>query len=408
MASDPAETGIHCTAWNILGEFGVQIDMDLNSLTRKMSPMRKWAVLLLLWGFAWPAMAAKIMSIDQMEQLLSKLHGEPDRKVADGLGDVQLTERVSLTRLMRWEAEFPGPSAHEQLMKLADLSAFLKPPAADVLPDPRPDMETQQHMLWMAVQYVRNTTSQLPNFLATRETTHLESTPSPSDTFSGMGDTPTLQATSVYSRTVTYRGGHEVLEGEAGKPEKESAFGLFSHGEFGPILAQILSDALLSQVNFLRWEQGPSGRAAVFDYTVPENASHFRMVTTIGNASASVNVNSFNPAYHGEIEIDSGTGAILRLSEIADVTPPRQDQRAAIMVEYAPVTIGGHGYICPVRSVAFSKIRVPIEGANGKTVNPTAPYSWPIQTYLNDVAFTGYHEFRSESRIVGDQSDTSR
>ena len=65
--------------------------------------MRKWAILLLLWGIAFPAMAAKIMSIDEMEQLLVKLHGKPDGKVAGELEDAQLTERVNPARLARWE-----------------------------------------------------------------------------------------------------------------------------------------------------------------------------------------------------------------------------------------------------------------------------------------------------------------
>jgi hypothetical protein len=87
--------------------------------------MRKCAILLLLWGIAFPAMATKIMSIDQMEQLLVKLHGKPDGKVAGELEDAQLTERVSPARLARWEAEFPGKRTQEELLKLADTSAFL-------------------------------------------------------------------------------------------------------------------------------------------------------------------------------------------------------------------------------------------------------------------------------------------
>jgi hypothetical protein len=63
--------------------------------------MLKWMVLLLLLGFAWPARAANTLSIDQMEQLLATLQGKPDGKAAAELGEVQLTERVSLARLAR-------------------------------------------------------------------------------------------------------------------------------------------------------------------------------------------------------------------------------------------------------------------------------------------------------------------
>jgi VWFA-related protein len=396
--------------------------------------MLKWMVLLLLLGFAWPARAANTLSIDQMEQLLATLQGKPDGKAAAELGEVQLTERVSLARLARWDAEFPGPKTREALMQLADMSAFLDPPASDVVPQPPPDIETQRRILRLAVQYVENALPRLPDFFATRETTHFEDTLSQHASYSvAEGPTGTapggmsgntaggpsatgvheslgaialtspsvatstvfkaLHATGAYSRTVTYRNGFEVLEEDAGKPEKEPALGLTSQGEFGPILAKVLIDALRNQIGFLRWEQGAKGPEAVFHYTVPADASHFGVAITSGSQ-----VQSVHPGYHGEIAIDPGTGEVLRLSEIAEMTPPYQAMRAAIAVEYAPVTIAGQSYICPANAVAFSKIPVPAKGAPDQS-------AWPVQAELNDIAFTHYHEFRTEARIVANPSE---
>ena len=92
------------------------------------------------------------------------------------LDEVQMTERVSPARLARWEAEFPGPKTREALMQLADMSAFLDPPASDVVPQPPPDIEAQRRILRLAVQYVENALPRLPDFFATRETTHFEDT----------------------------------------------------------------------------------------------------------------------------------------------------------------------------------------------------------------------------------------
>jgi hypothetical protein len=68
--------------------------------------------------------------------------------------------------------------------------------------------------------------------------------------------------------------------------------------------------------------------------------------------------------------------------------------QTAILVEYAPVAIGDQSYICPVRGVAFSKVPVTHEaaGPEASAVN--------VQTQLNDVAFTQYHLFLSQARIV--------
>ena len=391
-------------------------------------------VLLLVLGFAWPARAAKTLSIDQMEQLLKTLQGKPDGKVVGELDEVQMTERVSPARLARWEAEFPGPKTREALMQLADMSAFLDPPASDVVPQQPPDIETQRRILRLAVQYVENALPRLPDFFATRETTHFEDTlsqhasysvaegptgtapggmsgntaggPSATGVHESLGAIPltspsvatstvfkALHATGAYSRTVTYRNGFEVLEEDAGKPEKEPALGLTSQGEFGPILAKVLIDALRNQIGFLRWEQAAKGPEAVFHYTVPTDASHFAVEITSGGQ-----VQSVHPGYHGEIEIDPGTGEILRLSEVAEMTPPYQAMRAAIAVEYAPVTIAGQSYICPTSAVAFSKIPVPTRGAPDES-------AWPVQAELNDIAFTHYHEFRAEARIVANPSE---
>jgi VWFA-related protein len=376
--------------------------------------MRKWVVILFFLGTAWPAMADKALSIDQMEQLLTKLRGKPDGKVSGELEDVQLAERVSPARLARWETEFPGKRTQEELIKLADMSAFLNPPASDVLRDPPPDANTEERMLALAEDYVKLTTVRLPNFYATRETTHFEDTLShraeytyagsaamgtqgslrglPTQT-PGQGSTTEyrgLHSTGEFSMTVTYRDGQEALNEDAGKRkmEEESTLGLTSSGEFGPILAGVIEDLIHSGVTWLRWEQGIGEPAAVFHYTVAANQSHFRMGVTVDGR-----VQSISPAYHGEIEIDPATGQILRLSEVADPTPGQGVMRAARAVDYAPVKIGDQNYIVPVRGIAYSMIPVPSLGATDEA-------SEPMQVNLNDVEFTHYHEFRSEARIV--------
>ncbi len=240
--------------------------------------MRKWATLLLLWGIAWPAMAAKTMSIEQMEQMLVKLQGKPDGKVAGELEDTQVTERVSLARLKRWEADFPGKRTQEELMKLADTSAFLNPPAADVLRDPPPDEDTQRQILEHAVEYIKTTMTRLPNFYATRETAHFEDIPS-QETIGAFGFAPTgsglraslppgidakrieyksLHSTGMFSSVVTYRDGIEVRDSETGKGRKEdqTAVGLTTSGEFGPILSVVIADAVHGQVKLVAMGAG--------------------------------------------------------------------------------------------------------------------------------------------------------
>src|SRR5580698_1836402 len=172
--------------------------------------MRKWAVVLLLAVSAWPAMAAKSINVGQLQQLLDSLRGKSDGKVAQELSDMQLTERVSPALLARWEKDFPGSKSHEALIKLADLAAFLNPPAADVVPIPGPDSATQERMLEMATDYVKTTITRLPNFIATRETTHYEDTPSMQ---TGVADAPLLGGTRGHSMGMAGRSAGPSMSG---------------------------------------------------------------------------------------------------------------------------------------------------------------------------------------------------
>jgi len=360
-------------------------------------------------------MAAKSVSIQQFEQMLFAEQGKSDDKVADRIEDVVLTERASSARLARWEKQFQGGHTREVLMRLADESAFLEPPVDDVLKDPAPDVETQQKMMAVALDYVKSAVKQLPNFYATRMTTHFQDTPTmltePGPLpmamgramrmpgfFNGRFDPKPMRSTGVTKMTVTYRDGREVRDTDTGKDKKQDlpTTGFTTRGEFGPILAVVIGDALRGQVTWARWEQGASDPVAIFNYSVPEDRSNYGVAVPKDGKFEDV-----YPAYHGEIALDPATGAILRLSVVAELAPPNEARQTGMMVEYAPVEIGSRIYTCPVHGVAFSKGRVAdLKPSPGNT-------AVLMQSQLNDVAFTEYHLFRAETHIVGDGGEKS-
>lgn len=367
--------------------------------------MRKVAFLMLLAEVTWHACAAQPVTVQQVEQLLAANSRQSDAALAKQLSTLELTERANSTRLANWQANAPGSHSREVLVVLADGSAFLDLPTADTLSQAPPDRAALGAIISRAINYVVKTMPRLPNFSATRATTHFEDKPQrmPSSRASlPSGVRPeVLRRTSQFSVIVTYRDGHEVDDQKAGINELKPPASLTSFGEFGPILEVVVGDAIHSKMTWAHWEQGADGPEAVFRYEVPEGKSHYRILFPYGDTFVSE-----LPAYHGEIAVDPGSGNILRLSVVSDLKPPYQGIVTAIVVEYAPVVIGELSYICPVKSVALSKL--PIAGQNvsasryvsaGQIKTPE-PVPLPLRVELNDVTFTRYHVFRSEARIL--------
>ena len=372
--------------------------------------MRKWAFLLLLACLAGPARAAKNLSVEELDQILAANHGKPDGHVAQMLSEVVLTERVTPSRLAQWEKSFIGSKTREELLLLADNAAFLNLPPDDMLRDPVPDADTQTRMISMAVEYVKETFSRLPNFLATRATIHFEDEPTreqvtmpgmtsgathwiPVEFASSVTSARPLHKSATFSAIVAYRDGAEVYDSSGkGAAEVAAATGLTTEGEFGPLLAFVLRDAVRSQqITWSHWERGEDDPIAVFHFSVPQPESHFSVGIPKGSKQETV-----YPGYRGEIAVDPATGSIMRLSLIGDKIATHLETETAILVDYAPVSIGNQSYICPVHGVAYSKSPVANAAQDSQSSTVTT------QTLLNDVTFTQYHLFASESRITFD------
>ena len=347
-------------------------------------------------AFGPAALAATHINVEQLEHMLAGERNHPDAKVAKKLSNLELTERATSARLTRWETDFPGKQTHEALLALADASAFLNLPAADIPSLPTPDAATQKQILSRAIDYVKSTTHKLPNFLARRTTTRFDD--GPNMLIEIISDGPQdnkprpFRTDSSTESTVTYLNGLEVQDASADDPIETQSLttGLTTSGEFGPILTTVAGDATHGQVFWSHWEQGPTGPRAVLRYSIPQEQSHYAV--SLGTAMESGKAQF--PAYHGEIAVDPTTGAILRVTMEAELHPSHQIFKSSVLVEYGPVPIAGRNYTCPVRGVALSTIyRFSAEDKPDRK-------AIPFVTYLNDVSFTHYHVFRADVRIV--------
>ena len=356
-----------------------------------------WKVIALVLMAALPALAQPV-SVAQLQQTLGRLKSAraSDSSVAEAISSFELTEHLTSLTLERIKAEStPGRKTLLSLELLSYSSSFLDPPSVEMPEKAPPDPRAEQSMLSAAMNYVATTLRHMPDFLATRITRSFDNS---SKAIPNRGTYPSeLQLMGTASQEITYRNGKEtVLETTSQNHksnEQESGPGLTSKGEFGPILATVLGDSFKGTVTWSHWEQTAAGLAAVFHYEVPSGASHYVVDFCCENNDFPNFPGSFyhgTPAYHGSLYIDPITGAILRVTLEAELSPSGPLMSSEVSVEYGSVDIGGKSYICPIHSVEISS-----------SLSYLAKYARDTTILrLNEVVFTNYHRFGSSARVL--------
>lgn len=349
-----------------------------------------------------PYVAAEHVTVAQLEQALGNSRHSSDAETARQLSTMELTERLSSTRLSSWKARLPGAKSRAALVAVADASVFLGLPAAEIPASAAPDLNAQRLMQSRTIDYLLNTIPKLPDFFATRTTVRYREPPlKDGQTWKTTIGDRSLHLAGSSSATVLYRNGYEVVDAEKGNKSEEGKASLKMKGTFGPILTAALG-AARSDLTWSRWEQGTGAPRAVFRYTVPRGNSHLEVTYCCllddGNGSG---IFQRLPGYHGEIAIDPESGALLRLTVETDLElnlhPNLPILRSDILVEYGPVEIAGNTRICLVRSVSLVRARTIFEMREwGESFRIYGPY----ETMLDDVAFKDYHMFRGETRIL--------
>ena len=120
------------------------------------------------------------VTVDQLKTLLVDASHEPDTKIAHRIVALHLTERLTASGLEKIDdALQPGPETREVLRLLADSSAFLDPPEAEIPARAAPSIAEQQTVINGAEHFVAVTERQLPDFGATRTTYSFDDRPTP-------------------------------------------------------------------------------------------------------------------------------------------------------------------------------------------------------------------------------------
>ena len=325
------------------------------------------------------AIPLQAVTVAQLEEAVETEKDKTDADAAKEIEHLELTERLSSPEPANLSTELPGAGSKTALMAIGDASVFMDPPQSEILDKPAPDAAEQRQIVSRASEYLKAIIPRLPDLYARRITNLFEEEWTAQDK-EGTHKPGPLPLKGKFQATVLYRNGKEVVGAEGAEQG-----GLITLGTFGPVLSAVIIDNLRSPMQWHGWENGPNGAMAVFQFQVPQKNSHY----AVSFPAAGLGV-ARRTGYRGEIGIDPESGTILRLVLQSDpVFGFRAINHGDIMLEYGSVEIGGRAYTCPVRGVSISR------GSYWEARHKTGAF-----ILLGDVVFTGYHVFRSESRIL--------
>lgn len=363
--------------------------------------------------------AERKLSGDELQQILQAAASahRGDDAVVQQLAGIRLTERLSVAGVGRLIALSPGAKSTQALRAIAGQAAFLELPAGDLPAKPAPGIAEQKAMLARTIDYVAHTMPTLPNLMAMRVTEQFVDSRQAEgeDALEARGSLFLLR---VGQAPIAFRDGRETDDPAAARlasadkkggraaESQNPVSGMTSWGEFGPVLGVVLVDAAKGRLGWSRWELEDGKQVAVFQFSIDRSVSHYRLNYCCEMAEGTVDYGvmrdstakrseiSFTAGYHGRMEIDPATGAVLRITIDADLRASDPIERASMMVEYGPVKIGDRTRLCPTESVSLSVAQAQV--ASHGTVASIS------RVLLNSVQFTDYRRFGSEARIVAE------
>jgi len=240
-------------------------------------------------------------------------------------------------------------------------------------------------------------THALPDFVCTQKTKRMAK----------LGEIGDWQLVDQIVAEVSYYGGMEhykILTIDNRPPATQADMGIagfLSKGDFGNSLFQLFAPE--SNTSFLmeRADHVNKRETVRVRYYIPQTNSKFY----IGLGGQKVTT-----AYGGRCWIDLASRQVVRLEgEARDIPRPFPVEKSSHSTEYDLVEIGGEKYWLPVRSSVYLQLnnersgqQVDFYKAIYGRVDPSVNSHYPVMYAKNDMEYTQYRKFGTETRLIID------
>jgi hypothetical protein len=299
---------------------------------------------------------------------------QDDRKVADYVHKIKLTDKLEDRRVEELQGQGVGPKTIAALRELSEGSSSLPvtlppppPPPKPVIPPP--NSVEQASVLAETTQNVRNYNKNLPNYICI-QVTRRRFDPSGTENWV-LHDTIQEQLTffdQMESYKVTMVNGQAVANQDHFRLD-----GASSSGEFGSILGEIFSADTAAEFGWDHWATLRGRRMYVFNFRVPQSRSHY----TINYERA----RTITSGYHGLVYVDRDSKMVMRWTLVCDTIPADFAVKdVQVEVNYDFIKIADQQYVLPLKTSVRSRL--------------ARELSW------NEAEFHLYRKFGTESSIT--------
>ena len=314
-------------------------------------PMRVVLVILVLVSFS---IAQNALSMEQLSAFIrsSIQLKQEDRKVADYLRKIRLTSRLDDRAIEEFQGMGIGPKTTQALRELAAGSAVLpaaSPAAAKPAapPIPPPGAEEQKRILAAATDHALNYIKRLPDFICTQVTRR----------YIDPRGLEFWRQQDVIVERLSYSDQREdykvvLVNNLPTDIPHDKLGGSTSSGEFGSILKEIFEPSTETLFDWARWATLRGRRTYVFQYTVPQSKSTYRITAYTSPTSS----DSMVAGYKGLVYVDRESRKVMQITLETEGLPPAFPIRQVnLMLVYDYTTIGGQDYVLPLKAEVRSR-----------------------------------------------------
>ncbi len=336
---------------------------------------------------ALASLAQQKLTVNQVVEFITSSVSQktPDKEVANFLATAMMGEKLDPRVVEDLEGKGAGPKTVAALLRLAEASANLTPPAPKAAapkpkPIPPPSYEEQQQVLDAAREYALNYAKTLPDFICLEVNRRYIDRHYKPDTDGSWSPSDRLaEKLTYFDQKEKYELISHNDESLFGK-SAESMGGSISRGDFGTLIREVFAPESSAEFHWERWSNLDGHLMHVYTFFIDQ--PHSRETIDYERSQ------QVTPAFHGEVFVEKGQNVIWRLTVVPEPPPSFPIQNISERIDYRYTDISGQQFLLPHSGQVIMR-------ANGVGSK-------------NEIDFRQFRKYSADTTIIFDDADQDK